>query len=73
VDVFAPRPERYFGVVKIGRLAMRNSCAVGCFFFGFLASRFFASLFPMDLFSHGGAALARVKSWQSSHYVRVDV
>jgi hypothetical protein len=33
--------------VKIGRLAMRNSCALGCFFFGFLVSRFFASLFPM--------------------------
>jgi hypothetical protein len=39
--------RRYFGCVKIGRLAIRSSCAVGCFFFGFLISRFFASLFPM--------------------------
>jgi len=41
------KSEGYFGCVKIGRLATRSSCAVGCFFFGFLVSRFFASLFPM--------------------------
>jgi hypothetical protein len=39
--------QGYFGFVKIGRLAIRSSCALGCFFFGFLVSRFFASLFPM--------------------------
>src|SRR5271168_4539693 len=52
----------YFGVVKIGRLAIFSSCAVGCFFFGFLVSRLFLSLFPMPELCHGPPGLARGRS-----------
>ena len=56
------RRGRYFGVVKIGRLAIFSSCAVGCFFFGFLVSRLFLSLFPIPGLCHGPPALARGRS-----------
>lgn len=49
----------YFELVKIGRLAIRSSCALGCFFFGFFFSRPFASLFPMTPVCHGDVALAK--------------
>lgn len=57
--VFETQRRAYFEVVKIGRLAIRSSCAMGSFFFGFFFSRLFVSLFPMAPVCHGEGALAK--------------